>query len=229
MCKKCNDIITCVGSGYHLRPDRIEPGAPYFGKSLPVRHCHCLNFFGDVCFQGVYRSWFVLVNSPFQISPLEIIRHHQIRRAWWPKSLWKDAVTEKGLNFGYAGMWSVGCRFILLEISNWEFLIVQLIYNGVEDFHICSCCDGCIEEDGTNYATLEHPTPNINLLWMKGFFMYHVGIFTCPNTGILRINISRQVKPFNKLNGTHFTNHRNFTSLLFYLNIDLIIQQTSFY
>jgi len=30
---------------------------------------HCLNFFGDVCFQGVYGSWFVLVNCPFQISP----------------------------------------------------------------------------------------------------------------------------------------------------------------
>ena len=25
--------------------------------------------------------------------------------------------------------------------------------------------------------------------------MYCVGIFTCPNTGILRINVSRQVKP----------------------------------
>jgi len=25
--------------------------------------------------------------------------------------------------------------------------------------------------------------------------MYRVGIFTCPNTGILRINVSRQVKP----------------------------------
>jgi hypothetical protein len=23
---------------------------------------------------------------------------------------------------------------------------------------------------------------------MKGFFMYRVGIFTCPSTGILRIN-----------------------------------------
>ena len=31
--------------------------------------CHCLNFFGDVCFQGVCGSWFVLVNSPFQTSP----------------------------------------------------------------------------------------------------------------------------------------------------------------
>ena len=37
MCKKFDDIIPCAGSGHHLRPDRIEPGAPYFGKSLPVR------------------------------------------------------------------------------------------------------------------------------------------------------------------------------------------------
>ena len=37
MCDKCDDIITCAGSGHHLRPDKIEPGAPYFGKSLPVR------------------------------------------------------------------------------------------------------------------------------------------------------------------------------------------------
>jgi len=92
----------------------------------------------------------------------------------------------------------VGCRSILLEISNWEFLIVQLIYKGVEDFHICSCCDGCIEKDGTNYAPPGYPTPNANLLWMRGFFMYRIGIFTCPNTGILRINISRQVKPPKK-------------------------------
>jgi len=37
LCKKCDDIITCAGSGHHLPPDRIEPGAPCFGKSLPVR------------------------------------------------------------------------------------------------------------------------------------------------------------------------------------------------
>ena len=37
LCKKCDDIITYAGSGHHLRPDRIELGAPYFGKSLPVR------------------------------------------------------------------------------------------------------------------------------------------------------------------------------------------------
>jgi len=67
---------------------------------------------------------------------------------------------EKGLNFGPAGVRSVGCRSILLEIANLEFLIVQLIYKYVEDFHICSCCDGCIEEDGTNYVPPGHPIPN---------------------------------------------------------------------
>jgi len=34
LCEKCDDIITCAGSGHHLRPDRIEPGATYFGKSF---------------------------------------------------------------------------------------------------------------------------------------------------------------------------------------------------
>jgi len=34
---------------------------------------------------------------------------------------------------------------------------------------------------------------------------------------------------FNKFTEIHFTNHSNFTSLLFYLNIVLTIQQTSFY
>jgi len=34
---------------------------------------------------------------------------------------------------------------------------------------------------------------------------------------------------FNKLTGIHFTNNSNFTSLLFYVNIVLTIQQTSFF
>jgi hypothetical protein len=37
LCEKCDDIITCAGSGQYWHPDKIEPGAPYFGKSLPVR------------------------------------------------------------------------------------------------------------------------------------------------------------------------------------------------
>ena len=27
------------------------------------------------------------------------------------------------MNFGHAGVWSVGCRSVLLEVSNWEILI----------------------------------------------------------------------------------------------------------
>jgi len=34
---KYDYIITSAGSGHHLRADKIELGAPYFGKSLPVR------------------------------------------------------------------------------------------------------------------------------------------------------------------------------------------------
>jgi len=52
----------CVQTG--LNPARYISENP--GQYV---RCHCLNFFGDVCFQGVYGSWFVLVNSPFQISP----------------------------------------------------------------------------------------------------------------------------------------------------------------
>ena len=55
------------------------------------------------------------------------MRRRQIGRAMWPKS------RRKGLNFGHAGVWRVGCRSILLEISNWEF-IVQLIYSDIPHF-----------------------------------------------------------------------------------------------
>ena len=67
--------------------------------------------------------WFVVCSGKFSLS--DIPRRHQIGRARWPKSLRNDAVAEKGLNFGHAGVWSVGCSSILLEISNSEFLIVQ--------------------------------------------------------------------------------------------------------
>ena len=52
----------CVQTGLNLSHHILESPCQY------VR-CHCLNFFGDVCFQGVYGSWFVLVKPPFQISP----------------------------------------------------------------------------------------------------------------------------------------------------------------
>jgi len=56
----------CVQTGLNLACHILENPCQY------VR-CHCLNFFRDVCFQGVYVSWFILVNSPFQIS----IRNNQ--------------------------------------------------------------------------------------------------------------------------------------------------------
>jgi len=52
----------CVQTELNPAPHILEIPCQY------VR-CHCLNFFRDVCFQGFYGSWFVLVNSPFQISP----------------------------------------------------------------------------------------------------------------------------------------------------------------
>ena len=63
MCWKWQTI--CVQTGLNPARRILEIPCQY------VR-CHCLNFFGDVCFQGVYGSWFVLVNSPFQISPQSV-------------------------------------------------------------------------------------------------------------------------------------------------------------
>ena len=56
LCKKC-DIITCAGNGHHLRPDRIEPGAPYFGKALPVSPLSLPEFLRQYMFSR--RLWFV--------------------------------------------------------------------------------------------------------------------------------------------------------------------------
>jgi hypothetical protein len=62
---RCVRIITCAGSGHHLLPDRIEPGAPYFGKSLPVR-----SWTINTHFSRVYRYIFQLscVNSQFTLT-----------------------------------------------------------------------------------------------------------------------------------------------------------------
>jgi len=48
------------------------------------------------------------------------MRQRQIGRAMWPKSLRNDAVAEKGLNFGHAGVWRVGCR--CKSIGRWGTL-----------------------------------------------------------------------------------------------------------
>jgi len=46
----------CVQTGLNPARHILESPCQY------VR-CHCLNFFGDICFQGVYVSWFVLINK----------------------------------------------------------------------------------------------------------------------------------------------------------------------
>jgi hypothetical protein len=65
LCEKCDDIITCARSGHHLLPDRIEHGAPYFGKSLRV-HMQTIN----TRFFRVYQYIFQLscVNSQFTLT-----------------------------------------------------------------------------------------------------------------------------------------------------------------
>jgi hypothetical protein len=68
LCEKCDDIVTYAGSGHHLLPDRIEPDAPYFGKSLSVRS-RTIN----TRFSTVYRYIFQLscVNSQFYTNTHE--------------------------------------------------------------------------------------------------------------------------------------------------------------
>jgi hypothetical protein len=41
----------------------LNPSRHILENPCQYNRCHCLNFFGDVCFQGVYGSWFVLVNK----------------------------------------------------------------------------------------------------------------------------------------------------------------------
>jgi len=51
------EVVTiCVQTG-------LNPALPILGSPCQYVRCHCLNFFGDICFQGVYVSWFVLLNK----------------------------------------------------------------------------------------------------------------------------------------------------------------------
>ena len=86
----------CVQTG-------LSPARHILESPCQYVRCHCLNFFGEVCFQGVYGLWFVLVNSLSHIP----IRNNQAAsdgRRRWPKSLRNDAVAEKGMNFNHAGV-----------------------------------------------------------------------------------------------------------------------------
>jgi len=46
----------CVQTG-------LKPARHILENPCQYVRCHCLNFFGDVCFQGAYGSWFILVTN----------------------------------------------------------------------------------------------------------------------------------------------------------------------
>ena len=145
------------------RPDRIESGAPYFGKSLPVRPLSLFEFLRWCLLSR--RLWFVVCFGKLSHSDISIRNNRtasdRVSMVAKVPSKWRGR--RKGLNFGHAVVWSVGCRSIQLEISNWEFHIVQFIKNVLKiSIYICSCCDGCIEEDVTQLCapgTSPHQTP----------------------------------------------------------------------
>jgi len=83
LCEKCDDIITCAGSGHHLRPDRIESGAPYFGTSLPVRPLSLPEFLRWCLLSR--RLWFVVCFGKFPLSDISI-RNNQAPSAKWQRS-----------------------------------------------------------------------------------------------------------------------------------------------
>ena len=139
--------MTCAGSGHHLRPDRIEPGAPYFGKSLPVRPLSLPEFLRSwllsrrlrfvVCFGKLSLSDIPIRNNLAASDRASAVakfssKWHGHRKRTEFRPCWR---VKCGMSL--SSVWSEGCRSILLEISSWEFLIVQLIYKGFEDFHIC--------------------------------------------------------------------------------------------
>jgi len=70
LCKKCDDVITCAGSGHHLRPERIEPGMPYFGKSLPLRPLSLPEFLRRCLLSR--RLWFVVCFGKLSLSDIPI-------------------------------------------------------------------------------------------------------------------------------------------------------------
>ena len=79
LCKKCDDIITCAGSGHHLRPDRIEPSAPYFGKSLTV---HPLSLPEILRWCLLSRQlWFVVCFGKLSLSDIPV-RNNQVASDW---------------------------------------------------------------------------------------------------------------------------------------------------
>ena len=97
--------------------------------------------------------------------------------------------------------WLVKCGMSLHPAGNIQLRVPhrpKVIYKGVEDFHIyiyAAVVMVASKKMGPimRCRDIPHQTP-IFSEW-RGFFMYRVGIFTCPDTGILRVKVSRQVKP----------------------------------
>ena len=103
MCKKC-DIITCAGSGHHLRPDRIEPGAPYFGKSLPVRPLSLPEFLRWCLISR--RLWFVVCFGKLSLSDIPI-RNSQAASAKRQRDQQRGASGRK--QAGWLAGWLTEC------------------------------------------------------------------------------------------------------------------------
>ena len=75
LCKKCDDIITCAGSGHHLHPERIESGTPYFGKSLSVRPLSLPEFL-RWCLLSRH-LWFIVCFGKLSLSHIPV-RNNQV-------------------------------------------------------------------------------------------------------------------------------------------------------
>ena len=179
MCEKCDDIITCAGSGHHLRPDKIEPGAPYFGKSLPVRPLLLPEFLRWYLLSR--RLWFVVCFGKLSLSDIPI-RNNQAasdRASAVAKVPSKWRGRRKRTEF--RPCWRVKCGMSLHPTGNtqmrvphlptdlkrcWRFPYMQLFWWFLRKRWDQLCAAG---------------TSHTNLLWMKGFFVYRVQIFTCPN------------------------------------------------
>ena len=141
MCKKCDNIITRAGSGHHLRPDRIEPSAPYFGKSVPVCPLSLPEFLRWCLLSRCL--WFVVCFAKLSLSDIPI-RNNQAASDWASTvakvpSKWRGR--QKRTEFWPC--WHVKCGMLLHPAGNiqlrvphhpvdlqrcWRFPYMQLLW-----------------------------------------------------------------------------------------------------
>ena len=179
--------MTYAGSGHHLRPDRIELGAPYFGNSLPVRPISLLEFLRWCLLSR--RLWLVVCFRKLSLS--DIAKRNNLAASDRASAMAKVPSKWRGRRKRtvFRPYWHVKCGMSLHAAGNIQ---LRAPHRPIDLQRCCSCCDGCIEEDGTNYVPPGHPTPNTNLLWMKGFFMYRVGISHFSHNERTPVQISLQ-------------------------------------